>query len=166
MKVIGSNPDYLLKSFLLYLKVSHAHVCVCTFELIQCPSACQGTSVSQLLPHSNCTKSTITPEIMPHLFDWWLLKFLVLCRHFWLTNPLLLFFKLHGTIHKLRCQTGRKIFLTVAWIWFHHLQWKFKLWAGKFAWGVKAKHCWALFNKLLKTNMLTSPSNVFLYCLK
>ena len=24
-----------------------------------------------------------------------------------------------------------------------HLQWKFKLWAGKFAWGVKAKHCWA-----------------------
>ena len=72
-----------------YLKVSHAHVCVCTFELIQCPSACQGTSVSQLLPHSNCTKSTITPEIMPHLFDWWLLKSLVLCRHFWLTNPLL-----------------------------------------------------------------------------
>ena len=25
-----------------------------------------------------------------------------------------------------------------------YLQWKFKLWAGKFAWGVKAKHCWAL----------------------
>ena len=27
-----------------------------------------------------------------------------------------------------------------------HLQWKFKLWMGKFAWGVKAKHCWALSN--------------------
>ena len=30
----------------------------------------------------------------------------------------------------------------------HHLhlllQWKFKLWAGNFAWGVNAKHCWAL----------------------
>ena len=24
------------------------------------------------------------------------------------------------------------------------LQWKFKLWPGKFAWGVKSKHCWAL----------------------
>ena len=34
-----------------------------------------------------------------------------------------------------------------AWIWFHHLhlKWKFKLLSGKFAWGVKAKHC---FNKL------------------
>ena len=38
----------------------------------------------------------------------------------------------------------------VAWIWSHHLhlQWKFKLWAGKFAWGVKAKHFW-----MLSTNM-------------
>ena len=36
--------------------------------------------------------------------------------------------------------------LIVAWIRFYHLhlQWKFKLWVGKFAWGVKAKHCWAL----------------------
>ena len=25
-----------------------------------------------------------------------------------------------------------------------NLQWKFKLWAGKFAWGVKVKYCWAL----------------------
>ena len=34
----------------------------------------------------------------------------------------------------------------MAWIQSHHLhlQWKSKLWAGKFAWGVKAKHCWAL----------------------
>ena len=41
----------------------------------------------------------------------------------------------------------KKIFFwKVAWIWSHHLhlQWKLKLWAGKFAWGVKAKHCWAL----------------------
>ena len=32
------------------------------------------------------------------------------------------------------------------WIQSHHLhlQWRFKLWAGKFAWGVEAKHCWAL----------------------
>ena len=31
-----------------------------------------------------------------------------------------------------------------------HLQWKFKLWAGKFAWGVKAKHCWALSRNFWK----------------
>ena len=43
----------------------------------------------------------------------------------------------------------QKIFLKVAWIQSHqlHLQLKFKLWPGKFAWGVKAKHfeqkvCW------------------------
>ena len=26
----------------------------------------------------------------------------------------------------------------------HHLHWIFKLWAGKFAWVGKAKHCWVL----------------------
>ena len=31
-----------------------------------------------------------------------------------------------------------------------HLQWKFKLWAGKFAWGVKTKHCWALSTNFWK----------------
>ena len=38
-----------------------------------------------------------------------------------------------------------------AWLWSHHLhlQWKFKLWAGKFAWGVKAKHCWTLSTNFL-----------------
>ena len=29
------------------------------------------------------------------------------------------------------------------------LQWTFKSWVGKFAWGVKAKHCWALSTKIL-----------------
>ena len=39
-----------------------------------------------------------------------------------------------------------KIYKKVAWIrWHHlHLQWKFKLLAGKFTWVNKAKHCWAL----------------------
>ena len=43
-----------------------------------------------------------------------------------------------------------QFFLKVAWIRSHHLhlQQKFKLWAGKFAEHVKAKHCW---DKLLKT---------------
>ena len=46
----------------------------------------------------------------------------------------------------------------VAWIQSHHLhlQWKFKLWAGKFASGVMAKHNWAFFFK----SLLTIPSNV------
>ena len=40
--------------------------------------------------------------------------------------------------------------LKVAWIWSHHLPWKFKLWAWKFTWGVKAKHCWALSTNFWK----------------
>ena len=35
------------------------------------------------------------------------------------------------------------------WILSHHLHSKFKLWAGKFAQGVKAKHYWELSTKLL-----------------
>ena len=42
-----------------------------------------------------------------------------------------------------------KRFLKVAWIWFNHLHWKFKLGAGKFALGIKAKHCWALSTNFL-----------------
>ena len=41
-----------------------------------------------------------------------------------------------------------KRFKKIAWIWSHHLQWKFKLWAGNFAWGVKtniAGHCHQTF---------------------
>ena len=38
------------------------------------------------------------------------------------------------------CKVEKKRFKKIAWIQSHHLQWKFKLWAGKFAWGVKAKH--------------------------
>ena len=30
------------------------------------------------------------------------------------------------------------------------LQWKFKLWVGTFAWGVKAKHCWELSGNFCK----------------
>ena len=33
----------------------------------------------------------------------------------------------------------------------HHLQWKFKLWAGKFTWGDKAKHF-----RVMSTNFLFS----------
>ena len=36
---------------------------------------------------------------------------------------------------------------------------KFKLWAGKFSWGVKAKHCWTLSTNFWNS-LLTSPSNV------
>ena len=45
-----------------------------------------------------------------------------------------------------------KRFKKIAWIWSHHLhlQWKFKLWAGKFAPGVKAKHCWSLSTNFWK----------------
>ena len=41
--------------------------------------------------------------------------------------------------------------IKVAWIQSHHLhlQWKFKLWAGHLAWGVKAKHCRAFEKKFV-----------------
>ena len=39
-----------------------------------------------------------------------------------------------------------KVEKVLAWIQSHHLHlwWISKLWARKFAWGVKAKHCWVL----------------------
>ena len=50
-------------------------------------------------------------------------------------------------------QLKQKIFQKVARIRSHHLhlQWKFKLWAGRFAWGNKAKYCW-----IMSTNFLLS----------
>ena len=44
----------------------------------------------------------------------------------------------------------QKRFEKVTWIWSHHLQWKFKLCVGEFAWGIKAKHCWALSRNFWK----------------
>ena len=48
-----------------------------------------------------------------------------------------------------------KRFKKIAWTQFHHLhlQWKFKLLAGKFTWGNKAKHCWALSTNFWKQNV-------------
>ena len=49
-------------------------------------------------------------------------------------------------IHKKTDDGKQRRFQKVAWIQSYHLhfQWKLKLWAGKFAWGVKVKHCWVL----------------------
>ena len=45
-----------------------------------------------------------------------------------------------------------------------HLQWKFKSWAGKFASGVIAKHCWALSTSLLYSKVCWQhPAMVCLY---
>ena len=53
----------------------------------------------------------------------------------------------------------------IAWIKSHHLhlQWKFKLLAGKFTWDVKAKHCW-----VMSTNFLFSKNcwnHTAIFCL-
>ena len=42
-----------------------------------------------------------------------------------------------------------KRFKKIAWIWSHHLQWKFKLLAEKFTWGNEAKHCWVMSTTFL-----------------
>ena len=44
-----------------------------------------------------------------------------------------------------------KRFKKIAWIWSHHLhlQYRFKLMAGKLTWGNKAKHCWVISTNLL-----------------
>ena len=46
---------------------------------------------------------------------------------------------------------SKKIFKKKACIQSHclHLQWKYKIWVGKFTWVVKAKHCWALSTNFL-----------------
>ena len=52
--------------------------------------------------------------------------------------------------------------LNVLMLWHCHwlyLHWKFKLWVGKFAWGVKAKHCWAT-NFWKQKRLLTSSNNI------
>ena len=63
----------------------------------------------------------------------------------------------------IRIQILKKIW-KVAWIWSHHLhlQWKFKLWTGKFAWGVYlGKTLIGDVNKLFVfKSLLTTPSNV------
>ena len=59
----------------------------------------------------------------------------------------------------------KKIFKKIACIQSHHLhlQWKFKLLAGKFTWVVKAKHCW-----VMSTNFLFSKvcwQHLAMFCL-
>ena len=42
-------------------------------------------------------------------------------------------------------------------------QWKFKLLAGKFTWGVKAKHCWALSKFFVFKILLTTTQQCFTF---
>ena len=41
------------------------------------------------------------------------------------------------------------------------IKWKFKLWAGKFAWGIKTKHCWALSTNFLYSKFCWQQPAVF-----
>ena len=59
-----------------------------------------------------------------------------------------------------------KRFKQIAWTQFHHLhlQWKFKLLAGKFSWGNKAKHCWVMSTNFLFSKVCWQrPAMFFLY---
>ena len=84
--------------------------------------------------------------------------------HFWLHAR----WKFEGDIHKKSNFVvgvnwwSKKIFKKIACIQshHHHLQWKFKILAGKFAWGAKAKHCCALSTNFFFRGLLTKPSNV------
>ena len=51
----------------------------------------------------------------------------------------------------------------MAWIQSHHLHlwWKFKLWAGKFAWGVRSKHYWVLSTKFWKQKVCWNHPAMF-----
>ena len=51
----------------------------------------------------------------------------------------------------------------MAWIWCHHLplQGKLKSRTGKLAWGVKAKHCWALSTNILPKKFVDSTQQCF-----
>ena len=56
-----------------------------------------------------------------------------------------------------------KRFQKVAWVQTPHrlCQWKFKLWVGKFAWGVKAKHCLALSTNFWKQKVCWHHPAIF-----
>ena len=56
---------------------------------------------------------------------------------------------------------SRKDLKKIAWIWSHHLQWKFKSLAVKFTWGAKAKHCWALSTNFWKQKVCWHHSAIF-----
>ena len=59
-----------------------------------------------------------------------------------------------------------KRFKKMAWIQSRHLhlQWKFKLWAEKFAWGNKAKHCWVMSTNFLFSKVCSQcPAMFWLY---
>ena len=58
-----------------------------------------------------------------------------------------------------------KRFKKIAWIPSNHLhlQWKFKLWAGKFAWGVKAKHCWVLSTNFWEKKFVDNSQQCFAF---
>ena len=42
-----------------------------------------------------------------------------------------------------------------------HLQWKFKLRTGKFAWGLKVKHCWALSTNFSSADLMQNIWCIF-----
>ena len=53
----------------------------------------------------------------------------------------------------------------IAWIRSHHLnlQWKLKLWAGKFTWGNKAKHCYVMSTNFWKQKVCWQRPAMWLY---
>ena len=52
-------------------------------------------------------------------------------------------------------------FKNLTWIRSHHLQWKFKLLAGKFTWCCKAKHCWVMSTNSLSSKVCWKRSAMF-----
>ena len=58
-----------------------------------------------------------------------------------------------------------KRFKKIAWIQSHHLhlQWKFKLLAGKFSWGNKAQHCWVMSTIFFFQKFLDNTKQCFAF---
>ena len=54
-----------------------------------------------------------------------------------------------------------KRFKKIAWIGSYHLQGKFKLLAGKFIWGNKAKHCWVMSTNFLFSKVCWQRPAIF-----
>ena len=80
----------------------------------------------------------------------------MLLLYLWSTFHLLEEWKMKGCLMS-KCTAKKekvlkqKIFEKIAWIESHHLhlQWKFKLLAGKFTWGNIAEYCWVMSTNIL-----------------
>ena len=168
---MGSNPSYLPKSFLLYLHIKHCELWLQWLltnlhhrsSRQSYPNSCQCPIINYLCTNAASSGSSLSCfgalfSVFRAATDY--------CRYGNLRQYLLID-PTTGEPKKVgfwlnmcfECKVEKSFKMSLDSIL--HLQWKFKLRAGKFAWGVKAKHCWALPTSFRKQNVCWHHSAMF-----